>query len=375
MVTTGTAFVYLCFLCLLTTIRCFLVQLPINASPSQLHSKSKNRDKEELDGLLTGIGLTPVPKKNRDRQQSKETRKKGIKKANKVSIGAQLDYARNGHAVLRDFIDPKTLHVVRKKVLDYAKKEELKAWKQKVQVATNSATSCNSVEACRRELESLGIRDIPFLQFFNTWTSLPEVKKLAFDLGEVASTLLDVPRIRLYQDSIFWKRTEDGPTPWHVDAKMAPFDTSHLLTLWIPLNDIPKDGTGLIFVSKSHSDFALPYWNPIPEGEGSLPNEWERLEERYAEQIVNYMPLKIGDITAHSGWTLHCANDNNASNDRLALAISYVDANAQLRADALDDNGKGDNEDQNSYKKWAKSVPPRTNFEHELAPIVFDYLK
>ena len=52
-----------------------------------------------------------------------------------------------------------------------------------------------------------------------------------------------------------------------------------------------------------------------------------------------------------------------------------MDANAQLRADALDDNGKGENEDQNSYKKWAKSVPPRTNFEHELAPIVFDYLK
>ena len=77
-------------------------------------------------------------------------------------------------------------------------------------------------------------------------------------------------------------------------------------------------------------------------------------------------------ILRHSGWTLHCANDNQDSNDRIALAISYVDANAEIRPDALNDSGKGDNEDLNSYQTWAKSVPPRKKFKHDLVPIVFD---
>lgn len=347
------------------------------------NSKSKrSKSKDELDSILTGIGLATVPNKNssttvKRKQKGTKSSKKG--KVGEISLEAQLDYARNGHAVIRDFVDPKTLQVIRKQILDFIKREELKAWKQKVQVATNSpklAESCKSVTDCRNELQLLGITDIPFLQFFNTWQQIDDVKKLAYDLGYVASKLLDVPKIRLYQDSVFWKRPIDGPTPWHVDAKMAPFDTSHMVTLWIPLNDIPVEGTGLMFVSKSHSDFALPYWNPIHNnddgGSSSLPKEWDRLEERYLDRIVDYMPLKVGDLTAHSGWTLHCANDNRESNDRIALAISYVDANAELRPDALDDSGKGDNEDLNSYQTWAKSVPKRKRFQHDLVPIVFD---
>jgi ectoine hydroxylase-related dioxygenase (phytanoyl-CoA dioxygenase family) len=150
---------------------------------------------------------------------------------------------------------------------------------------------------------------------------------------------------------------------------MAPFDTSNMLTFWMSLEDVVQD-TGLIFCSKSHSDFALPFWNDF---DGP---EYQRLEERYRNSSVNYMPLLLGDVTVHSGWTLHCANDNNiAGNDRVALAISYVDARAEIRKDAMEESngggGYGDNEDQWSYREWVQNVQPRQQFRHALVPIVW----
>ena len=244
-----------------------------------------------------------------------------------------------------------------------------------MEVASDSpklAQSCRTIEECQQELENLGIQweSLPFLQFFNTWRNVPSVEALCHSLGETASVLLDVSSVRLYQDAVFSKRAQDGPTPWHTDARMAPFDTPHMLTIWIPLQDIPKDGTALVFCSKSHSDFALPFWNDF---DGP---EFDRLEERYKGSSTHHMPLALGDATVHSGWTLHCADGNNSlGEDRHALAISFVDADAQVRETALDftpsSGGYGDNEDQWSYREWVNDVKPRTPFRHPLAPIIW----
>ena len=249
-------------------------------------------------------------------------------------------------------------------------------------------------------MESLGINksDLPFLQNFNTWRAapttddhlLPTVTKLCLSpyLAQTASILLNSPTVRLYQDSLFHKRPGDGWTPWHSDARMAPFDTSKMITFWIPLQNVPaldQGGTGLLFVDGSHSDFALPYWN------GAEGKEYERLEERYGSEgdedggVSNHMPLAVGDITVHNGWTLHCAEAAEfleVGKDRYAFAITYVDGRAEVREDVLsndsnDDsigNGhavKGDKEDVWSFRSWLKDVKPRSQFRHPLVPIVW----
>ena len=360
-------------------------------------SVSRLAKKNDLDLLVKDLGLTPVPKQKQQkikRKQSEQsspfssstqssndktsshqsTSYSSILIRDTVDIESQLNYARNGHGVLRNFISPSLLDDVRTDLTKYAKSQALNAWRQKVEVASNSkkiAKSCQSVEDCREELNQLGItEELPFLQYFNTWRSMPKVQELAYALGETAAILLDVPQVRLYQDSVFWKRQKDGPTPFHVDARMAPFDTSHFITFWIPLHDISSTGSALQFVSKSHNDFALPYWNPIDNAYGE-DSQWNRLEDRYPNKIVDYMPLSLGDVTVHSGWTLHCASANFEGKDRMALAISFVDAKAQIREDALDLHGKGDNEDQWSYKDWVKDVPARAPFHHHLVPRVW----
>jgi ectoine hydroxylase-related dioxygenase (phytanoyl-CoA dioxygenase family) len=302
------------------------------------------------------------------------------------SVRTQLSFARDGHCVLRKIFSSQRIAKMRKSLTKHAKQQELLAWQQKVEVAAQShehAQACQTVVECQRTLADLGASpvDVPFLQYFNTWRTLPEVLEIAKDLAPIAAILLDCDSIRLYQDSVFWKRAGDGPTPWHTDGRMAPFDTSLLVTFWIPLqDDIPHDGSALVFCSKSHSDFALPYWNEYSKTCSDPASPWNRLEDRYGGEkaLVDYMPLCMGDVTAHSGWVLHCADAVPInSRDRIALAISFVDASAPVRQ-SLKGTSKvakgdaGDPEDAWSYRDWIHHVPVnQPHFQHDLVPILF----
>jgi ectoine hydroxylase-related dioxygenase (phytanoyl-CoA dioxygenase family) len=345
-------------------------------------AKGGNSPKRQSSSRKVDGSGANKPKKAKVQQQQQRLQK--------PDLAAQLDYARNGHAVIRNVLDPTVIQSLRGDLWKHGKKKELEAWRQKVEVAADSpklAASCQSVKDCRKELSKLGVPDdyLPFLQYFNNWTSLPSVYNDAvLKLAETAAALMDVESVRLYQDSLFWKRPGDGPTPWHTDARMAPFDTSNIVTLWIPLQPIPKGGTGLVFCSKSHSDFSLPYWNPLEKADANPSSPWNALEERYHRNdmddddghLVDYMPLQTGDVTAHAGWTLHCADGNMLATDgqvqdRLALAITYVDARAVVREDALT-SSIGDNEDVWSYRDWVGEVPARTSyFVHKRVPIVW----
>ena len=123
------------------------------------------------------------------------------------------------------------------------------------------------------------------------------------------------------------------------------------------------------------TQFALPYWNGVDD------EEYDRLEERYgSDSITHHMPMEVGDVTVHSGWTLHSAGGAELiekGEDRYAFAITYVDGNAELRSDALLESNqgeldsKGDKEDAWSYRTWVKEVEPRTRFQHASVPIVW----
>ena len=118
----------------------------------------------------------------------------------------------------------------------------------------------------------------------------------------------------------------------------------------------------------SHSDFALPFWN---RDVGDQGGEYDRLDVRYGgdDAVDDYMPMDIGDISVHAGWTLHGSHGGNGSGERHALAVTYVDAFAEIRED-VDSSTVGHDEDRRSYEGWIHDVSPRTYFEHDLVPIV-----
>lgn len=304
-----------------------------------------------------------------------------------LSLQTQLDYVRNGHAVLRKHCSPNVLLPLRTELIQHAKRTEILAWKQKVEVASNSpelAAQCHSIADCQRELQRLGVSQaLPFLQFFNTWRHVISVRPFTETyLVDTACRLMNVKSVRLYQDALFWKRPGDGPTPWHADARMAPFDTNNMITFWIPLEQ-RVETTGLIFASQTHSDFSLAYWYERPTASKDADEQkqqpqkhspWNNLEKRY-ENVIDYMPLKMGDMTVHSGWTLHCADGEyeagSLDGHRLALAVTLVDARAPVRSRDSLQSERADNEDSWSYRDWINEVPAHSRqWNHSCVPIL-----
>lgn len=142
---------------------------------------------------------------------------------------------------------------------------KLKTYQHKVHVMLGRDDSQSmSLQECQDAMSEIYQEKIPFLQLFNIWRSSPTAHSLVHSpiLGNIAAKLLGVKSVRVYQDSVFMKRSGDGPTLWHSDLNMCPFDTNDFLTCWIPLQDVPNEvngGTGLTFATRSHRDFALPY--------------------------------------------------------------------------------------------------------------------
>lgn len=102
-----------------------------------------------------------------------------------------------------------------------------------------------SEKECNELLSSVDQENIPFMQVFNSWKHNKALASIALSpqLGRIAAELLNVPSVRLYQDAIFVKRSGDGPTQWHSDLSMAPFDSNFLVTVWIPLHFVPSTVT------------------------------------------------------------------------------------------------------------------------------------
>lgn len=178
-----------------------------------------------------------------------------------------------------------------------------------------------------------------------------------------------MPRVRLYQDSTFLKRSGDGPTLWHSDLNMAPFHTNDAVTLWLPLTPIPPEeegGTGLLFASKSHRDFALSFWEDA-KGGGRRD-----LEGRYG--LKSYGRMEVGDGCWHHGWCLHSSGPNDEEEDRVAFSLCFVADGVELLNVGEEGKGRGpDDEDEESYRAWRGEVGARVGErEHVFLPLVWD---
>ena len=52
--------------------------------------------------------------------------------------------------------------------------------------------------------------------------------------SRVAAMLMDADGVRLYQDSIFWKKAGDAGSLWHLDQSPAPFAEPHRMVCVTP---------------------------------------------------------------------------------------------------------------------------------------------
>jgi ectoine hydroxylase-related dioxygenase (phytanoyl-CoA dioxygenase family) len=184
-----------------------------------------------------------------------------------------------------------------------------------------------------RPLADRGTYGRAFLQTTNLWPHDDVVRGFVFArrFARVAAELMGVAGVRLYHDQALFKEGHGGFTPWHQDQFYWPLDTTHTITMWMPLHDLTAEMGIMHFARGSHAEGQL---TDLPIGRASQ----ERLAQLVARRgfaVAGPTGMRAGDATFHSGWTLHGAPPNATDQTREVMTVIYfADGTRVAAADA-----------------------------------------
>ena len=177
-------------------------------------------------------------------------------------------------------------------------------------------------------LEDKDLYGKAFIQLGNLWQHDAQVKELVFckRLARLASELIGTASVRLYHDQSLYKEPSGGITPWHVDQQYWPMDSSKSVTAWIPLQSTPLEMGPLCFGRGSHLKYIARDVKISDESERIIAQAIKK------EKIIEIQePYALGDVSFHSGWTLHRAGGNATEQPRKVHTVIYMDEQMRLR--------------------------------------------
>ncbi len=182
-----------------------------------------------------------------------------------------------------------------------------------------------ATERYRTETRPMEERDTygkAFLQIMNLWVNDDAVKQytLSHRFAKIAADLMQASGTRLYHDQALYKEPHGGHTPWHQDQYYWPLETQGIqtLTMWMPLVDVTIDMGALTFASGSHKDGFM--------GHIEISDQSEEVFKAFVAEKgypVHNEVMRAGDATFHTGWTLHCAPENNSDILREVMTVIY----------------------------------------------------
>ena len=257
-----------------------------------------------------------------------------------LESGTAEQFARDGHTVVREL----------------ASAHEIAQYAPAIKEATRV------LSGDQRPLSERDTYGKAFIQSMNLWTVNPVAREFVFAkrFAKVAADLMGVDGVRLYHDQSLFKEPGGGITPWHQDQMYWPLDTAHTITMWMPLVDVPTDVGSVVFASGSHTRGDL---GGSIIGDGSQQH-FDRLIERDGYNLTSYAPMRAGDATFHSGWTLHGAPANETSTMRSVMTIIYFadgtrvgEVEGQMRRD--------------DHQQWLGSLPTGSLANSELNPLLW----
>ena len=174
-----------------------------------------------------------------------------------------------------------------------------------------------------------------FVDYCN-WTRIREYKEFIFnsDAAAVGAELMESKQVQLFHEHVLVKEASTGvPTPWHQDAPYYCVDSAKTVSLWIPLDDVPRETTPE-FISGSLK------WNKFyrPQRfDGSALNENDGLEDipdingNRADFDILGWAVEPGDAIAFDYRTIHGAPANTSkSNQRRAFSLRLVGDNPRF---------------------------------------------
>lgn len=168
-----------------------------------------------------------------------------------------------------------------------------------------------------------------FVDYCN-WARIPEYKDFIFKspAAEIGAELMDSGSVQLFHEHVLVKEAATGvPTPWHQDAPYYCVDGPKTVSLWIPLDEVPRETT-LEFVSGSHKwdKFYRPQrfnGEPLNANDG-LEDIPDINGNRDDFEIIGW-PVSPGDAIAFDYRTIHGAPANDSpSSQRRAFSLRLV---------------------------------------------------
>ena len=212
----------------------------------------------------------------------------------------------------------------------YIKLDQVLPEKELRQFAAHLNPLMEALNPNKEPLEKRSTYRKAFNQVTNLWQKDEQVKQFVFQeyLARIAAEIMGVDGVRLYHDQALFKEGKGGATPWHVDQVYWPIKTSKTCTFWIPLQDTSPEMGALQFAAGSHR---------FPEGRDLvISDESESFYERWVERqgfILSTDSFRLGDISVHSGWTVHHTAENTQAVTRAVMTIIYMDSETRLAGD------------------------------------------
>ncbi|MEC7986420.1 MAG: phytanoyl-CoA dioxygenase family protein [Myxococcota bacterium] len=167
-----------------------------------------------------------------------------------------------------------------------------------------------------------------FIQIVNLGLREQAVRQLTHSpvLGQFAAELLGVDGVRIFIEDLFFKEPKKGHTPWHQDATCLAMEPNHMITAWVPLIPIHDNGR-LRFIDRSHR---LDIFGSEDISE-ETDDFFGSLITREQLEIVEQPVMMPGDVSFHSGNTIHGALPNRSNRIREAFAIHYFADGARIQ--------------------------------------------
>ena len=183
-------------------------------------------------------------------------------------------------------------------------------------------------ESVSQELDG-GVRN-RFLSLDMVWLENDLVRDfvLSSRIGKLAADLLGVPSVRLYHDNVMSKEPGCGRTPWHFDDHHFPIASDDVVTVWIPVQEIPRE-MGPLGFAKSMDAYRLVESIPFNTVDTSYD---QRVAEEFCKHgiVTDDGPFDLGEISFHHNLSFHTAGGNATSRSRVVLSNTFFADGARL---------------------------------------------
>jgi len=222
----------------------------------------------------------------------------------------------------------------------------------------------------RREMQADLVAELgrdPGLEFRSgemMWLRSPIFRAFVLSrrLGQIAASLLGVPRVRLYHDNAQSKEPGCGRTPWHFDDDHFPIASRNVCTAWIPLQATPRSMGPLAFAVGMETYRSV---EDVPFDKFDSSHDRQVAEAFEAHGVVvDDAPFALGEVSFHHALSFHTAGPNRTRDSRMALATTYFEDGARVVDAATMISG--------DWRKFMPGVEPGDVIRSEYNPVCFD---